>query len=174
MHQWGQKLWILKSVSTTPYMLLFDAPPQKFSKPLKTLCTFGRRVREDWAPVRSRMACWVLSKTDVASALHTKKHGGPGLGYSASFSNCSGRFYPWPLLPYGRNRKEVFHWRNTRWNNGYWWVFLVILTQYCSGLWEIIVLAVYPFSNAHFSDVVCVVNCQVYETHTANSILFCS
>ena len=56
-----------------------------------------------------RTARWVFLITDVASALLKKKHGGLSVVCSGSLCIFAGRFYPWSLFSYGRNRKEVLY-----------------------------------------------------------------
>ena len=88
---------------------------------LRGLTRYERRLSVSKA-TNAQPAGYSLSLTWRAPCLQ-KKHGGLSVVCSASLCIIAGRFYPWSLFSYGRNRKEVLYWRNTGWNHGHWWVF---------------------------------------------------
>ena len=88
---------------------------------LRGLTPYERRLSVSKA-TNAQPAGYSLSLTWRAPCLQ-KKHGGLSVVCSASLCIIAGRFYPWSLFSYGRNRKEVLYWRNTGWNHGHWWVF---------------------------------------------------
>lgn len=74
---------------------------------LRGLTRYERRLSVSKA-TNAQPAGYSLSLTWRAPCLQLK-HGGLSVVCSASLCIIAGRFYPWSLFSYGRNRKEVLY-----------------------------------------------------------------